>query len=549
MRCLSCNTILALAILSAVPTLGFPAFAAENRASDSRPNMIFIIADDMRPEMFNFLPQGKGKNLTPTIDRLANEGVILQQQYVASPVCTPSRYNCLTGRYACRAQNAGFLRDTSRNKQTIVSWNTFITPKDVTIASLLKKEGYATGFVGKNHVIDVPGLKELEWEADARDPKVVSRLKANADHIEKSIRECGFDCAENVYNNNPDHLGVRELAVHNLDWITKAGLDFIDKNQDRPFFLYFATTVPHGPNEPKRSWDANPLATAEGYLDAPLDVQPARETIPARLLKAGLKPGHNKGNVLWLDDSMHALMAKLKELDIDDNTIVFFFNDHGQTAKGTLYQGGILNPSVVWKKGGFPCGPTCDVAISNIDFAPTILDMIDASPKQPPFDGQSFLPALQGDASPIHDSLYFEMGYSRAIIRGNYKYLALRYPDLISKMQLDERQRILDDFNARMKKRGRPPSTANASAPFSHIQAIPGGGDAERESTSSYPSYSDPNQLYDLTQDSSEQHNLADDAKFAGKLKELKNELDRLVTELPSRFGEYGTPTHHSASR
>ena len=100
MRCLSYHTILALAILSTVPILGLithtAAHAAESRASASRPKIIFIIADDMRPEMFNFLPQGKGKNFTPTIDRLASEGAILQRQYVASPVYTPSRYNCLT---------------------------------------------------------------------------------------------------------------------------------------------------------------------------------------------------------------------------------------------------------------------------------------------------------------------------------------------------------------------------------------------------------------------------------------------------------------------
>ena len=538
-----------LTVLAVSMILSAAAYAGSEGGAKTPPNVIFIIADDMRPEMFNVLPEGKRKNLSPTIDRLAREGVIMRRQFVASPVCTPSRYNCLTGRYASRAQNQRFVDSTERMGQTVVDWNTFITPRDVTLPKLLKDAGYMTGFAGKNHVFEVHGLKELEWGADARDPKVVSRLKANADHIEQAIREGGFDYAENVYHNNPDHLGVRELAVHNLDWIAKAGLDFIDENHDRPFFLYFATTVPHGPGEAERSWNANPLMTAEGYLDEPLDVLPARETIPQRLKKAGLNAGNSKANVLWLDDTVHALMAKLKEYGIEDNTIVFFFNDHGQTAKGTLYQGGVLNPSIIWRKGGFSCGPTCDVPISNVDFAPTILEMAGAPHNGDHFDGKSFVGALNGSDAPIHDSLFFEMGYSRAVIQGDFKYLALRYPDMIRNMTIEERQQRLDDFNAQMERRGRPLSTANASTPFSHIQAIPGGGDAERESTSKYQAYYDADQLYNLACDPEEQHNLSNDPECRDKLGRLKEILDGYAAELPSHFGEYGAVHHRSAKR
>jgi len=77
-----------------------------------KPNIIFFIADDMYPEMFNCLPEGEGKNLTPNLDRLAAEGTIMMNQYVVSPVCTPSRFNCLTGNYASRATNKQFLAKT-----------------------------------------------------------------------------------------------------------------------------------------------------------------------------------------------------------------------------------------------------------------------------------------------------------------------------------------------------------------------------------------------------------------------------------------------------
>jgi arylsulfatase A len=80
--------------LFAVFVINLFSTSAQNKIQ--KPNIIFFIADDMYPEMFNCLPQGKGKNLSPNLDRLANEGVIMENQYVVSPVCTPSRYNCLT---------------------------------------------------------------------------------------------------------------------------------------------------------------------------------------------------------------------------------------------------------------------------------------------------------------------------------------------------------------------------------------------------------------------------------------------------------------------
>lgn len=117
-----------------------------------QPNVIFFITDDMYPYMFNNLPEGKGKNLTPNIDRLAREGVYLSNIHVASPVCTPSRYNVLTGNYASRATNDEFKEYTAKNEnQTVIQWNAFITPnKERTIAHYLQDLGYRTGFVGKN---------------------------------------------------------------------------------------------------------------------------------------------------------------------------------------------------------------------------------------------------------------------------------------------------------------------------------------------------------------------------------------------------------------
>jgi arylsulfatase A-like enzyme len=350
------------------------AAARTAKKTDKRPNVIFFIADDMLPKHFNCLPQGKGKNLTPNIDRLAAGGTLMTEQHVASPICTPSRFNVLTGTYASRAQNEDFQQRTEREGQTVVEFNTHITKGAVTLPRLLQKAGYTTGMTGKNHVVDVHGLKRFpDFDASAKDPQNVSKLKANHDHVCQAIREAGFDFADHVYHNNPDFLGLHEVAVQNMDWITEAGVEFIEQPHDKPFFLYFATTVPHGPTKEERSWNADPKITALGYLDKAPTAQPDRDTIPKRLKKAGFPVDDDTANMLWLDDAVGALLDALEKTGELDNTVFFFFSDHGQSSKGTVYQGGVHDPSIVWKTGGFPCGPENDSLVSIVDFAPTIL--------------------------------------------------------------------------------------------------------------------------------------------------------------------------------
>ncbi len=502
-----------------------------------RPNIIFIIADDMKRYMFNCLPEGKNINLTPNLDRLAAEGTLMMGQHVASPVCTPSRYNCLTGRYAGRARNTRFLRTTQQNGQSVITWNTHILPTDETLPKLLKQQGYVTGIVGKNHVVEVPGYKKLSYRADPTTPQARMDLAENSKRIKAAMKACGFDYATSIYNNNPDGNGPRALAVHNLGWIVKGGLDFIDQNKDKSFFLYFASTIPHGPLSKERSWGANPRITADGILGEPLRVLPPRETLPVRLKAAGLA-GNGKENVLWLDDAVGALIQRLKRHGLYDDTIIFFFNDHGQDAKGTIYQGGVSDPSIVWRKGGFPCGSVNHTLISNIDFAPTILDFAGTESFAEHFDGRSFRPVLEGKMAKIHDTLYFEMGYTRGIRKGMWKYIALRYPEHAAKMTVTQRRQILERFNEKQKQHSQRIITTDPSAPFSHISLIPGGGGAEAASTGKYKGYYDVDQLYDLSQDPEEQKNLADDPRYSKKLLEMKAELAKYLNQLPGDFAD-----------
>jgi arylsulfatase A-like enzyme len=502
-----------------------------------QPNIIFFITDDMLPDMFNFLPQGAGKNLTPNIDRLAKEGMVMMGQHVVSPVCTPSRYNCITGRYASRATNDNFLRTTDKNEgQTLIQWNTMVTENDKILPKYLMEAGYATGMVGKNHVIEVKGLHRFpDFNADPENPEIEKKIKENYSLVVQTIKNRGFDYAGGIYHNNPWFVAVDKTAVHNLDWITAAGLEFIDQNHDKPFFLYFATTVPHGPGDAARSWNADPRITANGFLDNLPDVLPPRQTIPERIKEAGLE-GKRKENILWLDDALGALIDKLEAYEIIDNTIIFFFNDHGQMAKGTLYQGGVLNPSIIWKVGRFIGGDISDVKITNVDFAPTILDLAGIEFQAEAFDGHSFKNVLEGENTQKKQSLFFELGFGRAVIKGKYKYYAIRYPQYANNWSDDERASALKAYNDRRRALNRKIVNDDPSLPFSHMQLLPGGGEAEHRSYGKKPGYFESDQLYDLDTDPEEMVNLVTDPDYQEVLIDLKTELQIYLDDLPGKF-------------
>ena len=504
-----------------------------------QPNIIFFIADDMYRDMFNCLAEGKGKNLAPNIDRLAREGTIMMNQYVVSPVCTPSRYNCLTGNYASRSTSQQFINQTAnQHGQTVVQWNSHISSKEKTLAHYLKELGYTTGLAGKNHVIEVEGLYNFpDYQADPRHPEIKKHLEENYAIVQQSILNAGFDFAEGIYQNNPDWIGLAELAVQNMDWTTEAGVNFIDQVYEDPFFLYFATNIPHHPTEPDRSWKADPRITPKGYIENPPTVLPSRESLTDRIKKAGLK-SNDKELVLWLDDALGALIEKLEEHDILDNTIIFFFNDHGQSAKGTLYQGGTLNPSIVWKSGGFKVGSHSNLPVTNLDFTPTILEFAGAQDLSDKFDGNSFKNVLDGKVDHSSKPIFLELGFARAIIKGKYKYLAVRYPEYLNKMTSVERGVILEDYNKRRLFMGRQILNDDPEKPFSHLSAIPGGRGAELESYGKKPGYFDADQLYDLEADPDEMVNLAKNGDFQDVLTDLKMEMSKYLNNLPGKFGE-----------
>jgi arylsulfatase A-like enzyme len=537
-----------------------------------KPNVIFFIADDMYPWMFNNIKagrtkDGKPRNLTPAIDRLAKEGVWLENLAVVSPVCTPSRYNSQTGNYASRAINKEFTDFTEENDgQTVIQWNSFIVPgKNKTIGNYFQNMGYKTGFVGKNHVVE--SLAQIgedakpDLKADPREEKVKSGLEYRFNELEKDIRNSGYDYADKLYHDNPNWLGIRALAYQNMDWIAEGGVEFIDKYKDEPFFLYIATTLPHGPLDPEHSWLSDRRITSKGILDKAPEVFPESNeqlskedlikiaedpglepslrliaSLKNRIKKAGLE-GTERENILWLDDAVMRLFNELEKTGELDNTIFVFFNDHGQSSKGSLYEGGVNSQAFIWKKGGFKVGDKLSSIVSNVDFLPTLIDLAGGDSKKLKFDGVSFADALEGKPYKERSSVYHELGYARAIVKDGFKYYAIRYPEWALKKTPSERKQMLLDYNNMRESFGEHAISHDPSLPFGQLEMVPGGGGAEHNAYVNMPNFTDPDQFYDLKNDPKEEYNLINDPKYADKIRELKEELKKKYLEkLPGKF-------------
>ena len=476
---------------------------------DRRPNVIFILTDDQNDDTIGCFG---GKVLTPTIDRLARDGIRFTRAYTASSVCTPSRYICLTGQYASRCQSEQFTKSFPPGTQTNVGFNVQVTPGSLNVGRVLQSAGYATGLVGKWHT-GTPRIVPSPRDASLADPEIVKILMENQRRLSEYIRGAGFDYAESLYRGNLADHKLDALKYHNQEWVTQGALEFIEKYKDRPFYLQIATTLQHSP-PPNQSIHADPRMTPVGLLPEPLNVQAPRASIAPRLKQAGI--AENMGHATWLDDGIAAILKKLEALGIADDTAIIFFSDNAtKGGKGTCYEGGARTPALMYWKGRVPGGQVSNQLVENIDFVPTILDICGVQPpKEMHLDGTSLLPLATGRQTKWRDAVFLEIGHSRGVCTQKWKYFALRYPPA---MQEAIRNGTL----------GRPPYHMDTSF------------DLQITAMKRHPGYFDADQLYDLENDPDEQVNLAKDPKYAKVVDQMKARLREYLATFPHPFGEF----------
>lgn len=501
-----------------------------------KPNIIFIITDDQSWDSIGFMG---GKVHTPRIDQLANEGLYFSDFNVTSTVCSPSRYSFLTGRFAGRCRGERFLLEHPPGDQTQVENIGELEPGEWNLPKLLQHGGYRTGFVGKAHIIrhdwlenssargHTNPLESYPRDADPRDPDINSRMQRNHQLWCDEMKGYGFDFVDGFYSANLKELQNDALNVHNLDWNVAKALDFLDQSQSdesqEPFFLYFSTTLHHGPVPwvNKSSLEADPRMTGEGYVEEGFDVLPSREDVLLRNRRAGFPD--RAAYALWLDDGVGAILDKVASLGLEEDTLVIFVPDHGsyRHGKATLYEYGMRVPLLAQWKGVIEPGSEYGGLVANIDIAPTILELAGITPPGDyQMDGVSFRPVLEGSTSPLREVLFGELGHSRCIKTKDWKYIAVRYPPKIQgKIERGQTFRGFKDEVLEL-----PYLTRNGH--LGHYAA------AEN------PHYFEADQLYDLRKDREELNNVY--LQNPEAVKQLKSELSRALMQFEDRpFGEF----------
>ena len=475
------------------------------------PNIIFFLVDDYdKPETSVY----GGDVLTPNLDRLAREGMTFTNAHVTSTVCTPSRYTCLTGRYAGSSTSSVFLDECPPGSQGLPAFNVALEPDNMNVGGVLHQHGYATGFVGKYHVgphIDESNASDFDWRWQPKNieysQRVDRRKKHNHGVARGLIGKRGFTWVDSIYWENIK----APFKGHNPEWTIDAALRFIDEHKDGPFYLHYCTTLLHGPN---REWFrslSEPLVTDAGMLDEPLGLMD-RDSVMRRISQAGLT--EDEAGYLWMDDSLGMLLDRLDRLGIADNTIVVFLADHGSVHKGSLLKNrGTEVPCLMrWPQGIKP-GVRCEELIQNTDFVPTWFDVVNVNPpKDYRIDGVSLTSLFEDPTTPIREYVYGEMGPARSIKTREWNYIALRYTaEQIASIKSGHRS-------------------------VKRLMGLSGGVSRARD----YPDAFDPDQLYDLTADPEEKRNVALKRGHDEQLKLMKRWLRQELVKFEDRpFGEF----------
>jgi arylsulfatase A-like enzyme len=378
------------------------------RARASRPNILFILADDLGYGDLGCYGQKLVR--TPSLDRMAEEGIRFTQAYCGSTVCAPSRCTLMTGLHQGHARIRGNARVD-------------LEPGDTTVAEVLKGAGYKTALIGKwglgtagnSGVPTRQGFDEFFGFLDQKHAHTQYPTQ-----IWENEREFFLDG-----NFGPG----RKDFVHNL--FTDRALKFLENNKEGPWFLYLSWTIPHANNELfRQTGDGMEIPTDEPYSNHPWPKQDKKFA----------------ATVHRMDADVGRLLSKLDELGIAEDTLVFFCSDNGPHREGgnnpemfdsngplrgikrDMYDGGIRTPMIVRWKNNVRAGQVSDAIWGFVDFLPTAAEL--AGTKAPAgVDGISVVPLLHGKPLPPREYMYWEFherGFSQAVRMGNWKGVRLR---------------------------------------------------------------------------------------------------------------------------
>jgi arylsulfatase A len=368
--------------------------ASAQEAPNKPPNFVLMFADDLGYADLNCF--GGQKMSTPNLDQMAAQGMRLTSFYASQAVCSASRSSLMTGCYNVRVGIQGALGPGAK---------VCLNPDEMTIAEVLKTAGYATAIFGKWHL---------------GDHGIGLPLNHGFDHyhgLPYSNDMWPFHPSSSKFPKLPlikdsavvDDNVTAEDQTQLTRWATQHAIDFIKNSKQKPFFLYMPYHMPHVP-----------LFVSDGFKD-----------------KTG--QGLFADVIAEIDWSVGQVLATLAQEGLDENTLVWFTSDNGpwlsygnhagsayplREGKGTTWEGGVREPTVVRWPGKVPASTVCDEVAATIDVLPTLVQLASAQLPTNKIDGKSIWPLLSGvtGAKSPHEAYYYYWAHELQAVRsGNWK--------------------------------------------------------------------------------------------------------------------------------
>ena len=388
--------------------VGWACLLASSRAA-AKPNFVVIFTDD---QGYADLSCFGGEHVsTPRIDQMAAEGARLTSFYVAAPLCTPSRAALMTGCYPRRidmAYGSDFAVLLAADKKGM-------NPDEITIAEVLKSAGYKTGIFGKWHLGDQPeflptrqGFDEYFGIPYSHD---IHPFHPRQKHFK--FPPLPLLRGETVIEMDPD-------ADYLTKRITERAVSFIEANKDKPFFLYVPHPIPHAP-----------LHVSPPFMEGVPDAIKAKLKQEKRV-DYGTRRALFRQAISEIDWSVGQILDALKKNGLDENTVVIFTSDNGPAIgkaaplrgrKGSTFEGGMREPTVIRWPGKIPAGVVNNELMTAMDLLPTFAKLAGAKlPADRVIDGKDIWPVLTGKEKSPHEAFfYYRDNELKAVRAGKWK--------------------------------------------------------------------------------------------------------------------------------